>query len=194
VLLSIPSKTECLHLLHVTGCTPKVIAHAITVFELAKFIADSINRKNPNLVSFAHIEAGALLHDIGRSALHSIHHACAGAAICRSHQFDEKICNIVLHHIGAGILASEAQELGLPPVDYMPISLEEKVVAHADNLVMGKHIISIQMRIQIAQKKDISPVAIRRMIDLHQEISGLCMIPIEDFHIEGALIVHNVQE
>ena len=180
----IPSKTECLHLLRAAGCTPPIIAHSTTVCELSTLIADSITRKNPNLVSLPHIKAGALLHDIGRSALHSIHHACAGAAICRSHQIDENICNIVLRHIGAGILASEARELGLPPVDYIPISLEEKVVAHADNLVMEMRIISIQKRMQTAQKKGISPVAIRRMIELHHEINELCLIPIEELHIK----------
>jgi uncharacterized protein (TIGR00295 family) len=180
----IPSRTECLHLLRAAGCTPQIIAHTITVCELSTLIADSINKKNPNLVSLPHIKAGALLHDIGRSALHSIHHACAGAAICRSHQIDENICNIVLHHIGAGILAAEAQELGLPPVDYMPTSLEEKVVSHADNLIMEIRIISIRKRTQIAQKKGISPVAIRRMIELHHEINELCMIPIEELYIK----------
>ena len=181
----IPSHAECLHLLHAAGCTPQVIAHTITVCELANLIASSINKKDPNLVSLAHIKAGALLHDIGRSALHSIHHACAGAAICRSHQIDEKVCNIVLHHIGAGLLASEARELGLPPVDYMPISFEEKVVAHADNLVMGIRIISIQKRTKVAKKAGISPIAIKRMIELHHEINELCMIPIEELHIKG---------
>ena len=190
----IPSKTECLDLLHAAGCTPPIIAHSITVCELAKAIADSINRKNPNLVSLPHIEAGALLHDIGRSAFHSLHHACAGAAICRSHQIDERICNIALHHIGAGILASEAQEFGLPPVDYIPVSLEEKIVAHADNLVMGTRIISIRKRTKTEKKKGIPLVSIRRMIELHHEIGGLCMIPIEELHVEGASMLQNTQE
>ncbi|MDR2855553.1 MAG: HD domain-containing protein, partial [Methanomicrobiales archaeon] len=183
----IPSKTECQNLLHAAGCTPQIIAHSITVCELSMLIADSINKKNPNLVSIPHTQAGALLHDIGRSTSHSIDHACVGAAICREHQIDEKICTIVLHHIGAGIIASEAKELGLPPIDYMPTSLEEKIVAHADNLVMEMRIIPIQKRIQVAKKKGISQIAIRRMIDLHHEINELCMIPIEELQIKKIL-------
>ena len=184
----IPSKTECLCLLYAAGCSQRVIHHSIVVCELSLRIADSINSKTPNLVSVSHIEIGALLHDIGRSAFHSIHHACAGAAICRSHQIDSKICDIVLHHIGAGLISSEARDLGLPPVDYMPVSLEEKIVAHADNLVLGKRIISIQQRIEQAKNANLSPAAITRMVDLHNEINELCMVPIEKLGMKKAIL------
>ena len=190
----IPSETKCLHLLHAAGCTHRVITHSIAVCELSLLIANSINTKNPGLVSLPHIEAGSLLHDIGRSAFHSIHHACAGAAICRSHLIDEKVCNIVINHIGAGLLASEARELGLPPLDYMPISLEEKIVAHADNLIMGKRFISLKKRIKTAKKNDISPLAMRRMIDLHHELNRLCYVPIEDLDMKKPILKKRIQK
>ena len=190
----IPSETKCLHLLHAAGCARRVIIHSIAVYELSLLITDSINTKNPGLVSLPHIEAGALLHDIGRSAFHSIHHACAGAAICRSHQIDEKVCNIVNNHIGAGLLASEAQELGLHPIDYMPVSLEEKIIAHADNLIMGKRIISLKKRIKTAKENGLSPIAIERMIDLHHELNHLCMIPIEELNIKKPILKKRIQK
>jgi uncharacterized protein len=190
----LPSKTECLCLLHAAGCSSRVIAHSIVVCELSIAIADSINSKTPGLVSLSNIEVGALLHDIGRSAIHSIHHACAGAAICRSHQIDLKICDIVLHHIGAGISSSEARELGLPPVDYMPISLEEKIVAHADNVVMGKEIVSLRKRIKRAKDDNLPSAAIKRMIKLHNEINGLCVVPVEKLGMKKAVLKKRIKK
>jgi len=190
----IPSKIECLRLLYAAGCSKRVINHSIVVCEFSIAIADSINSKTPGIVSVSHVETGALLHDIGRSALHSIHHACAGAAICRSHQIDSKICDIVLHHIGAGLTSSEARDLGLPPADYMPLSLEERIVAHADNLVMGKRIVSIQKRIEHAKGENISPAAITRMIDLHNEINELCVAPIEKLGMKKTLLKKRIKK
>jgi uncharacterized protein len=189
----IPSKTECLCLLDTAGCSSRVIVHSIVVCELSLCIANSINSKNPDLVSLTHVKAGALLHDIGRSAFHSIHHACAGAAICRSHELDSKICDIVLHHIGAGLSSSEAQDLGLPPVDYIPVSLEEKIVAHADNLVMGKDIVPFKKRLKRAKKDNLPPIVIKRMIDLHNEINGLCAIHVEKLGIKKSTLKKRIK-
>ena len=170
----VPSRDECLDLLVAAGCSESVIAHTIVVCELALDIAESINKKNPHLVCIPYIEAGALLHDIGRAACHSVHHACAGAAICRSHAIDENVCAIVLNHIGAGIPASEAASLGLPVTDYIPVTLEEKVVANADNLVAGTKIITIEKRIKIAKQNELHPSAIKRIKKLYTEIEQLC--------------------
>jgi uncharacterized protein len=170
----VPSRDECLYLLAAAGCSESVIAHTIAVCELALDIAESINKKNPQLVSIPHIEAGALLHDIGRSACHSVHHACAGAAICRSHTIDKRVCAIVLNHIGAGIPASEAALLGLPVADYIPVTLEEKIVANADNLVAGTKIITVQKRIKSAKQNGLHPRAIKRIKNLYTEIEELC--------------------
>jgi len=190
----IPSKTECICLLHAAGCSSRVIAHCIVVCELSIAIADSMNSKTPDLASLNEVEAGALLHDIGRSAMHSIHHACAGAAICRSHRIDLRICDIVLHHIGAGLSSSEAWDLGLPPIDYMPTSLEEKIVAHADNLVMGKKIVPLRKRIKRAKDDNLPPAAIKRMIDLHNEIEGLCAVPVEKLGIKKSTLEKRIKK
>lgn len=83
------------------------------------------------------IENGALLHDIGRIKTHTIKHAVVGAEILENLNFPSEIVNITIKHIGAGIPQDEAKILGLPPGDYMPRTLEEKIVAHADNLING---------------------------------------------------------
>jgi uncharacterized protein len=83
------------------------------------------------------VRLGGLLHDIGRSRTHGIEHALAGGDIARGLGLSEELINIIERHIGAGITAAEAERLGLPKKDYLPLTPEEKVVSYADNLVSG---------------------------------------------------------
>ena len=128
------------HLLD-TGCDKGVIDHCLTVHGIAVTLADRIisagTLVDPDLVA-----AGAILHDIGRSQTHGMDHADAGARICRSLGFDERICLIVERHIGAGITAAERMQFGLSADDRIPETLEEKIVAHADNIVKGSRVMS----------------------------------------------------
>jgi uncharacterized protein len=77
---------------------------------------------------------------------HDLRHAEVGADLCRSFGLDEAIAAIVERHIG-GLTADECSLLGLTPRDRMPRTLEEKIVAHADNLVKGTRIITIEERL-----------------------------------------------
>jgi len=129
-------ESDCISLLRRAGCTEGVIAHCRAVRDLAlTYASDPL------------VEAGALLHDIGRGVTHDLHHAEAGGAICRSFGLDKAIVAIVERHIGAGLTADECSLLGLVPRDCMPRTLEEKIVAHADNLVKGTRIITMEERL-----------------------------------------------
>ena len=94
--------------------------------------------------------AGSMLHDIGRSVTHSIGHAQAGAALCRTLGLPEPVARIVECHTGAGLTADECSLLGLVPIDCVPGTIEEKIVANADNLVGGHHEISIERNLSDA--------------------------------------------
>ncbi len=83
------------------------------------------------------VRKGGLFHDIGRSRTHGIGHAMAGVEIAKSLNFPPALINIIERHIGAGISASEAERLGLPKKDYLPLAVEEKIVSYADNLTSG---------------------------------------------------------
>ncbi|MDD4307472.1 MAG: TIGR00295 family protein [Thermoplasmata archaeon] len=128
----IPTIEQCLSFLAEENCPNAVIEHCMAVELLAMKITLRItkDRKTLDLVSM-----GALLHDIGRSRTHGIEHAYLGADILRKRGLDEAIVRIVERHIGAGINPEEADILGLPPRNYMPETLAEKIVAHADNLI-----------------------------------------------------------
>jgi uncharacterized protein len=58
--------------------------------------------------------------------------------IGRALGFSQPLLNIIERHIGAGITASEAERLGLPGKDYLPLTPEEKIVSYADNLTKGE--------------------------------------------------------
>jgi len=93
------------------------------------------------------IATGAMIHDIGRATTHSIAHGQAGAETCRNFGFPEKICRLVECHIGAGLTADECAMLNLIPRNCVPVTLEEKIVAHADNMVRGTREISLEARL-----------------------------------------------
>jgi len=114
------------------------------------------------------------LHDIGRSKTHSIEHGVVGAEILRDLGFDERLALIAERHIGAGITKEEAIELGLPPKDYLPVTLEEKIVAHADNLIFGTERVEIDAVIEKFEKRlGKNHPSIRRIILLNDEINSL---------------------
>jgi uncharacterized protein len=120
------------------GCDRSVIAHAWAVTAVALSLT-----KNP-LADHALVEAGAMLHDIGRGATHGISHAQRGAALARSYGLDPAVAAIIERHIGAGLTADECSLERLVPRDCVPVTLEEKIVANADNLVRGDRAVSIE--------------------------------------------------
>ncbi|UUX92903.1 HDIG domain-containing metalloprotein [Methanoplanus endosymbiosus] len=144
------------------GCEERIISHCIAVRDLAlKFLKKSGADKNL-------VETGALLHDIGRSESHGLDHAAIGADICRNLGLDERVCRIVERHIGAGITYEECIKEGLEPRNYIPESVEEKIVAHADNLIKGRREITIEERLKRSDK--LSAESKRRIFLLSEEI------------------------
>ena len=87
--------------------------------------------------------------------------------------------NIIERHLGAGIPLEEAAMLGLPPKDYMPITLEEKIVAHADNLIDNDREHPIEKEVEKALKKGHTKHA-QRLLELHRELSERCGIDLND--------------
>ena len=103
------------------------------VTEIALRLAQKIKGVNMEIVKI-----GALLHDIGRAITDDpFEHFLASAEILKKEGFPEKIVLIAERHFGAGLTKDEAKKLGLPEKDYLPVSLEEKIVCHADNLANG---------------------------------------------------------
>ena len=147
--------------------TPEnVIRHCKAVCRKSMKIAANFDDADTDL-----IRKGALLHDIGRSKTHGITHAIVGAEIAKNYGYSEDVLNIIERHIGAGISESEALKLGLPKKSYIPQTLEEKIVAHADNLVSGSAEVDIDFVIEKWQRNiEDSDDNIRRLIELDNEL------------------------
>jgi uncharacterized protein len=155
------------------NCPSNIIEHSRAVSRKAMYMASNFNDIKGSYVDLEQIETGAMLHDIGRSRTHTIKHAVVGAEILKNLNFPREIVKITLKHIGAGIPPNEAEILGLPPGNYMPTTLEEKIVAHADNLVNGTKEVDLNFVIRKWQKlfgKD--HPAISRLKKLDHEVSG----------------------
>lgn len=168
---SIPTPDECIKLLTKAGCTLEVISHCTAVRDIALRMAKKTN------ADLKLVEAGALLHDIGRSKTHGIKHAVEGAKIAKKLGLPTGIINIIERHIGAGLSADEAKKLGLPAKDYIPETLEEKIVCHADNLVDNNKKKPIEYEVERALNEGHNEYA-RRLVILHKELSKLCGIDV----------------
>ncbi len=164
--------SEALLLLKESGCDAKLIRHSIVVSKLASRIARKIKKKGYD-IDVGFVETAALLHDIGRSKTHGIRHGIEGAKILRSRGLIKhaKVCE---RHMGAGIDREEAQSMGLPRRDFIPKTLEEKVIAHADNLVSDTKEVPIEKTIKwLKRELGKDHPAILRVTSLSEEISML---------------------
>ena len=147
--------------------TPEnVIEHCKAVCKKAMKIATNFDAADKEV-----IRKGALLHDIGRSRTHGLTHAIEGVEIAKNYGYPVEVLNIIERHIGAGITLEEAEKLGLPKKSYVPETLEEKIVAHADNLISGTKEVDIDFVIE-KWKRNIedSDDNIERLIRLHDEL------------------------
>ncbi len=165
------SASDALKLLKDEGCADNVIRHCQVVSEIAVNIARDFQKKG-HKVDVQLVEVGALLHDLGRSRTHDIRHAIEGASIGEGLGLDPRIIHIIRNHIGAGITSEEAKAMGLPEVDHLPISTEEKIVAHADNLVMGDERVPLERCIQRMRDRGIGEEAIQRAQALADELGS----------------------
>lgn len=91
------------------------------------------------------IEAAAMLHDIGifltdAPSIHChgmepyIKHGVLGASLLRKEGVDEVVAAVAERHTGAGLTAGDIEHnlLPLPPGDYMPHTLLERLICYAD--------------------------------------------------------------
>lgn len=126
------NREEALTLLEEVGCPSNVIDHCIAVSQKAQIMA--LKALHDSYIDVHLVEIGGLLHDIGRALTHKIDHGVVGALLLQEKGISNNLQKICERHVCAGIPKSVAVELGLPPRDFIPVTMEEKIVSHADNL------------------------------------------------------------
>lgn len=140
----IPSKSEALEVLTKLNMQRHIINHVLAVSRKAIKIASRIQSVPIDLKL---VRIGAILHDIGRTQTHDFLHGVTGGTIIREQlNWSEKLARIAETHILGGITKEEAIELGLPPKDYIPITIEEKIVCLADKYINGSKEVPIEHR------------------------------------------------
>ncbi len=171
--LRLPTRREALNLLTKVGCPPNVIRHCKKVSDLAVKIANAYQKKGLKL-DVSLVEISALLHDIGRTRTHEVDHALIGGEIARSLGLNRSVVSVIERHAGGGISKEEAEKLGWPGKNYLPTTLEEKIVCYADKRVEGSGVVPIEQAIQVYESvlgKNHS--AIKRIWRLHYEITAI---------------------
>ncbi len=132
----IPDERQALALHAKHGSSERVVSHCLTVTAASRTLADALQAKGRPIDRRA-VLAGALLHDIGRSRVQTVEHGYVGAKILEEEGVDPVVVEIVRRHVGAGISSEEAASLGFPKADYIPRTLEQRVVCFADKMVSG---------------------------------------------------------
>ncbi|HID43880.1 MAG TPA: TIGR00295 family protein [Archaeoglobaceae archaeon] len=123
---------ECSKIWDKYNLEEKVRKHCIAVSNLAEKIGVATKADVELIIT------GSLLHDIGRAVTHDpFLHFIESGKILRNERFDEGVVRIAERHFSCGISKEEAEKFGLPPGNYIPETMEEKIVSFADNLVFG---------------------------------------------------------
>lgn len=120
-----------------------LITHSRRVAEKAVEIAPRVGINTEHDLQFLY--DAAMLHDIGIVECEApgifchgkrpyLQHGIAGAEILRREGLDERFARVCERHTGAGLTAKEIGEgkLPLPERDFMPESIEEKLICYAD--------------------------------------------------------------
>jgi len=171
------TEKEAIKLLRKYSRDEKVFKIVLEHAKAVKKVAVDISKKIKN-VDLDFIKSASLLHDIGRfqcgsNSAEGIKHGIIGADILRKEGLPEYAL-VAERHLGAGISKDdiEEQELDLPLKDYIPISKEEKIIAHADNLVDNDRIISVEDAVE-RFSKEVSKKIGKRVKRLADEVEGM---------------------
>ena len=162
----IPDESEALEFHKLAGSSDQVVRHCKLVAMVSRIIAKGLLEKGQGVDEHI-IYSAALLHDIGRSVTNSILHGVAGARIVERFGCDESIAEIIRRHIGAGISIEEAQKYGFPKGDYVPRTLEQKVVCFADKLVSSEKIVPLEREAEKFRRKGLN---VERLYALKESI------------------------
>ena len=132
---AIPTVEQCFSLMEQHHMLPNITDHSIIVARVAQVITAGLLKGGHDL-SLDKIIAGALLHDIGKTACldNDDDHAARGYEICLAHNL-ESIADIVAEHV---ILKNYSADNGFS---------EKEIVFYADKRVNHDQVVSLEERL-----------------------------------------------
>ena len=150
---------------------PEVISHIEKVAKKALEIGRRLEKKGFD-VDIELLGVAGYLHDIGRSVTYGVGHAVEGGRILKELGFSESVIRLVENHVGAGITAEEARKLGLPVKDYIPETLEEKILAYADKFLETEIIFGTLNGEQVVCRRDLKYDSIEPTLKRFRKLFG----------------------
>ena len=127
------TRAEAVKLLGAYGQDAGWTRHCFAVADAAARVGAALAGKRAVDLSF--LWTAALLHDIGRHITHDpLGHGVEGYKLLYGLRY-EREAFVCAAHLLFGIEAAEAVQLGLPAQDFVPRSLEEKLVPLVDYLI-----------------------------------------------------------
>ncbi len=154
-----------------------ILQHGKAVQKAALSIARAI-KKRGHKVDLELVKTSSLLHDIGRFSCppgtkDSVRHGIVGGKILRKEGLIRH-AKIVENHLGAGISKQEIikLKLPLPKKDFLPKTIEEKIIAYVDNIIVGDKPGTVSEIVE-RFKKELPATALKRLVKLHNEIEKL---------------------
>ncbi len=178
----IPDERQALALHAKYGSSERIVEHCRTVARVSMVLSDAFVAHGKSIDSKA-VLAGALLHDIGRSRVQTVEHGYVGAKILEEEGVDAVVVEIVRRHVGAGISEEEAASLGFPKADYIPRTLEERVVCFADKMVSSDTVRPFEEEVKRFERKGHD---VRRLIALKDSLQDELGEDPDKFLLESA--------
>ena len=146
------SRENAIAMLEAAGDGALWTQHCFAVADKAVVIGAALEQHQP--LDIRLLWSAALLHDVGRQATQDpVRHGVAGYHLLTAtgHAKEARVC---ASHVLFGLRAAEAVRFGLPDRDFIPESVEEKLVALVDLLIEFDQPTSLTQRFASLRKRN----------------------------------------
>jgi uncharacterized protein len=169
---------ESMRLLSEYGREAGWTRHCVAVAKAAARVGDVLAKNRPIDRSF--LWSAALLHDIGRHVTQDpLLHGTEGYKLL-SMLKHEKEAYVCASHILFGLNAAEAFQLGLPARDFVPCTIEEKLVPLVDYLIEYDQPTTLDLRFSSLRERNSGNSFFLNRLDRAKASAKLFMTQIEE--------------
>jgi uncharacterized protein len=142
IAMAIPSRVECSRLMAAYGMLPNIREHSLLVAEVALWLGRKLATAGVSL-HLPLIEAGALLHDLGKTAClgTAVNHAEWGARVLISLGYPE-VAQVVREHVR---LEEDVRD-GRPLREVCVVNYADKRVLHTRVVLLGERFADLKVR------------------------------------------------